>query len=249
MNWNVNRPIIIAHRGVAGEAPENTMASFQLAMEQQCDFIELDIHLNKDEHIVVCHDETIDRTTSGNGKIIDLTLSELKSVDAGSWFNSSYAGQQIPLLSEVLDYIPPEMVLNIEIKQSYDGRLEKLTADLIRQYDRMDSVLFTSFDHKLLYRLKQYAPEARIGLVYGTMLANPLQLIKDFGLEVYSIHPHYEMITAYDIAAIRSHGCQVFVWTVNNQKDMKILLRHNVSGIITDYASRMRSLVLDTIRS
>lgn len=243
MNWNIVRPLVIAHRGVAGEAPENTMPSFRLAHEQQCDAIELDVHLTGDDQIVVCHDDTVDRTTDGKGRIREMTLEQIRRLDAGSWFDSQYTGERIPLLSEVLEWLPPEIGLNIELKDSADGSLESRVIDTVRDFDRMESVLFTSFDHKMLYRLKKQAPEARIGLVYGGRLRNPGHLVRNFGLEVFSVHPHYQMIDKEDIDDLRQIGIHVFVWTVNRPDEIRQMVDCGVSGVITDFASRMREIV------
>jgi glycerophosphoryl diester phosphodiesterase len=243
MNWNmINAPLIFAHRGAMGEAPENTIASFQLALEQLCDVIELDIHLTRDNEIVVCHDESVDRTTDGSGLIRSMTLDELQRLDAGAWFHPKYAGQQIPLLSSVFELVPPEVGLNIELKRHYDGLLERLIAQ-IRHYDRMDSLLFSSFDHKLLYQLKEMAPEARISLVYDCKMRSPLPIIEQFDKDVYSIHPNYLMIDREDIAAVRNNGQQIIAWTCNEPGQIKQLFDMGITGVITDFISRANSSV------
>ena len=94
--------LIIAHRGASGYAPENTLASMELAIKLGCDAIELDIHLTKDQQIVVCHDFTVDRTTNGRGEIENLTLEDIKKLDAGSWFSDEFKGEKIPTLEEVI---------------------------------------------------------------------------------------------------------------------------------------------------
>src|SRR5690554_5973778 len=125
--------IVIGHRGCAAEAPENTLASFSLALQQKCDAIELDIQLSADNDIVVCHDRTIDRTTDRRGPVRQLTTAELKQADAGKWFDVKYAGERIPLLEEVLDLVPPSVELNIEIKNSCDGEIEPRLVDLLKR--------------------------------------------------------------------------------------------------------------------
>lgn len=243
MNWNNPTPWVFAHRGSSLEAPENTMSAFQLAAEQQCDVIELDIHLTRDGQVIVCHDETMGRTTDQSGVIGELTLAEIKQADAGSWFDSRYRGEQIPLLKEVLEQIPARIGLNIELKQSYNGRIVEPLIKLLREYGRLDDVLFSSYDHKLLYEIKQKAPECRISLVYDGKLLNPLRLIEDFGLDVFSVSLHACMVDAEDVIAIRKSGRHVIVWTVNEAAIMKQMLAYGVSGIITDDPKILRSLI------
>lgn len=242
MIWNKIEPLAVAHRGAAGVAPENTMTSFKTAYEQDCDAIELDVHLTFDQEIVVCHDDTVNRTTNGKGRIRALTLDQIRQLDAGSWRDLQFTGEKIPRLSEVLEWLPLDIGLNIELKDSAGGMLETQVINMVRKFDRMESVLFTSFDHKMLYRLKKQAPEAKIGLVYGAKLLNPMQLVQDFGLEVFSLHPNYRMIDKADVETLKQHGLQVFVWTVNQANDIQQMKEIKVSGIISDYVSRVKEI-------
>lgn len=243
MNWNFEGTWIVAHRGAAGEAPENTLAAFRLALEQHCQAIELDIHLTHDKEIVVCHDETLDRTTNRSGVIGELSLEEIRQADAGSWYAPAFAGEKIPLLREVLELVPLDIVLNIELKQSYDGRIEEKVIELLREFDRLDSVVFSSYDHKMLYRIKQIAPEVRISLVYDAKLLHPLGVIEDFGLDVFSVSLHHVMVDLDDVAAIRESGRHVIVWTVNEEQAMERMLECKVSGIITDYPAMLGKVI------
>ncbi|WP_244209120.1 glycerophosphodiester phosphodiesterase [Paenibacillus ferrarius] len=244
MNWNNGAPWVFAHRGSSLEAPENTMSAFQLAVDQQCDVIELDIHLTSDGQVIVCHDETLGRTTNQSGVIGELTLEEMKQADAGSWFSPVYTGEKIPLLQEVLERIPARIGLNIELKQSYSGRIVEPLIKLLRENGRLADVLFSSYDHKLLHDIKQKAPECRISLVYDAKPVNPIRFIEDFGLEVFSVSLHACMVDAEDVAAIRQSGRHVIVWTVNEASVMKQMLAYGVSGIITDDPKALRDLIV-----
>jgi len=246
MDRNDHRPLVIAHRGAAGQAPENTPAAFRLAVEQGCDMIELDVQLSADEEIVVCHDFEADRTTNGSGLIRETTLEELRRLDAGAWLSPEYAGERIPTLREVFDLVPSSVGINIELKCS-DNRIIHLLSSLIREYGRTESVVISSFDHRLLHRLKTASPDLRIGLLYSANLLDPVKLVRDFGLDVYSMHPHFALIEPEDIAALRANGQQVYPWTVNDPEAMKRLLARGVSGIITDYPDRLRRLAGSSI--
>ncbi|MNR05388.1 Glycerophosphoryl diester phosphodiesterase [compost metagenome] len=238
-----DRTLIIAHRGASGEAPENTLAAFSLALAQGCDAIELDIHLSADGDIVVCHDDTLQRTTDRNGKIHEWTTDELKWADAGKKFHEKYEGEQIPLLEEVFDLVPPEIMINVEIKGSNGRRTEAKLVELVRRRNRIDSVIVSSFDHKGLALLKQLEPSIRIGLLYTGNFMSHTKIAENAGIPVYSLHPYYKHLDAVDIReAIRS-GLHVYPYTINNEQEMKKAINLGVSGIITDYPARLRRLL------
>lgn len=243
MNWKKEKTMVIAHRGAAGDAPENTLAAFRLALQQQCDAIELDIHLSQDGEIVVFHDEMLDRTTNLRGLLGEQPLAEIQRADAGAWFSNEYAGEHIPLLREVLELVPQEIDLNVELKLSYGERIEQKVVDLLREYGRLSSVIFSSYDHRMLYHLKQLAPEARISLVYDAKLLRPIRLIEDFELEVEAVSLHHTMVEREEVMAIRNSGRQVIVWTVNEEEEMKRMIDCGVSAIITDYPEILRRIV------
>ena len=117
-----NRVLVVAHRGCSGRAPENTIAAFEMALEQGSDMIECDVRLTKDEEVVVFHDRALDRTTNGKGPVEQRTLEELKRLDAGSWFSSKFSGERIPTLSEVLHLLEGRAFLNIELKTDSDRK-------------------------------------------------------------------------------------------------------------------------------
>src|SRR5512135_1831254 len=111
-----SQPLVIAHRGSSASAPENTLAAFQLAVEQEADAIELDVDLTRDGHVVVMHDATIDRTTDGHGRVTELTLAEIRGVDAGAWKAAAFDGERVPLLEEVFEAMGQRVLINVEIK-------------------------------------------------------------------------------------------------------------------------------------
>ncbi|MFC0211764.1 glycerophosphodiester phosphodiesterase [Paenibacillus chartarius] len=235
------RPLIIAHRGAAAEAPENTMAAFRKAIEQGCDAIELDVHLTADGQVVVFHDETLERTTNRSGPVGSLTWDELRQADAGAWFGRDFAGERVPLLSEVLELMPAAVGLNLELKLSYGGRMVAPVARLLREYGRAETTVISSYDHKLLYRMKQEAPEVLISLVYDGRLLNPLRLADDFGHDVFSFSLHHRMVEEDDVAPLRAAGKPVIVWTANREEDIRRLAACGVSGIITDVPGAARA--------
>lgn len=243
-----SRPLIIAHRGASSEAPENTLAAFELAISQGSDAIELDIHLSADGEIIVCHDATINRTTSGTGFVREMTASELKRVDAGSWFSEKYAGERLPLLEEVFDLVPKDMMVNVEIKNSYQGEIEPKLMALLSEKNRMDSVIVSSFHHKSLLRLKQLEPEVKISLLYFADFINHRQVAERFEVPVYSIHPNFRLIGREDVKDAVDHGLHVFLCVVNDEQKMKVAIEYGATGILTDFPEKLRQ-VLEKIPS
>jgi glycerophosphoryl diester phosphodiesterase len=201
-----HHPMVIGHRGAAGEAPENTLASFQLALEQGVQGIELDVHLSKDGEIIVCHDPTLDRTTDGTGWIYEHSSADIKRVDAGSWFGARFAGEAIPLLGEVFDLVPDTIMINVEIKSSYDGRMETALLDFLRRTNRLENVVVSSFDHKCLKRLKLLEPQAKIGLLYAANLIQHAEYARMVGVDVYSLHPHHQLLNSEDVSEAKAAG-------------------------------------------
>lgn len=160
-------PVIIAHRGASGEAPENTLAAFRLAIAQGADMIELDLHQSKDGALVVCHDLKLYRTARVKKTINQLTLKELKRLEVGGWFHPRFSGEAIPTLEEVLKLAVNRILLNIEIKQGspfYPGIEERLV-ELLESFQIIDSVLVSSFDEKALAKTHTLNPRIPIGLL------------------------------------------------------------------------------------
>lgn len=236
-------PLIMAHRGASGNAPENTMAAFQLAVDEGADGIELDVHLSKDGEIVVIHDDTLNRTTNGTGNVHEKDLAELKTYDAGSWFDPKFSEERIPLLQEVIDILPESVFLNIEIKNSpivHTGIEQKLV-DLLEKNNRLNDTIISSFDHESLYTIKKLAPELKIGIIYNVNFANTLEYVKTFKeAEVYSLHPNYKIIYNRDIDPFLDAGLQVYPYTINDEQLAKDLHAKGVNGLITNYPTKIR---------
>jgi glycerophosphoryl diester phosphodiesterase len=238
-----NRPLIIGHRGAAGEAPENTLASFALALEQGAEGIELDVHLSKDGRIVVCHDPTLDRTTTGHGLIHEMNYEDIRQYDAGSRFSEWFAGEKVPLLDDVFDLVPPHIFINIEVKHTYNGLMETALIDFLRKRGRLDNVVISSFDHTCVIRIKRAEQAARIGLLFGTKLADYAAYARSLNVEVLSLHPYHLMLNPEDVKGARARGLLTFPYTANAMSDLQRLIDAGVSGIITDFPGRLASML------
>ncbi len=238
--------LIIGHRGAAGVAPENTLRSFALAIEQGADALELDIHVSADGAIVVCHDATVDRTTNGTGSIARLKIADLRTLDAGSWFAPEYAGERLPLLEEVFELVPAHILINIEIKCPYSTEIATRLLVLLWQYERLNTSIISSFNHKTLVRLKRLQPALRIGLLYSANFQSHPLAAESAGIEIYSLHPDYLHLDKEDIKAALDGGFQIFPYTLNMEADWRSLVEANVSGIITDYPGRLKTFITST---
>lgn len=239
-----NQPfLVIGHRGAMGEAPENTIGAFKLALDQGANAFELDVHMSADGAIIVCHDETVNRTTDGKGAIRGMTVSELKKLDAGSWFDPAFKGERLPLLEEVFDLVPADFVINIEIKDHAEHQLEQRLVDLLNRAGRMESAVISSFNHKSLYKLKQLEPEIKVGLLYAANPVSHVLFARASNMPVYSLHPHFTHIDARDVRQATEHGYQVYPWTVNSEADMNAMLEAGVPGIITNFPARLNKLI------
>jgi glycerophosphoryl diester phosphodiesterase len=233
-----SQPLIIAHRGSSAYAPENTLAAFNLAAAQGADAIELDVDLTRDGHVIVMHDATIDRTTDGHGRVADLTLDEIRRVDAGVWKAAEFKGERVPLLDEVLAAVGQAVLIDIEIKgMSLRGHgLEQQVAALIAKHDLFDRVVLSSFNPFALRRAKQIDPRLACGLIYSSDL--PIFLRKAWLAplipQLNARHPHHSQITRSVVEQFHAQGQSVYVWTVNQAGVAHAMAQFGVDGLIGD---------------
>ena len=233
---------IFAHRGSKGTHPENTLASFKEAVRVGSDGIELDVHLTKDGHLVVIHDETVDRTTNGTGEIRNLTLAEIKAMDAGSWFHNKYAGEKIPTLEEVLLLLTElgfNGQLNIELKTDviqYKGPVEKCLA-LQSAKDWPFAIVYSSFNPYTLVELKEANPSQEIGLLFES---KEWADKGDAMLEKESYHPDLKLLD-WAIEWNRNQ-LPLRVWTVNEDTDINRCFELQIEAIFTDYPEKALQL-------
>ncbi|MFV8376965.1 glycerophosphodiester phosphodiesterase [Flavobacterium sp. LB1P71] len=232
----------IGHRGVKGYEPENTLVSFQKALDMQVDGIELDVHLSVDDELMVIHDETIDRTTNGKGFVNKLSLRELKAFRIDDKHDPrllAELAQQIPTLKEVFDLVNQNCFINIELK-SYETA-EKVVA-LIEKYVvkkqwKYDRFLVSSFDWNALQQVAFLNDKIPIGVLTETNL-DLAQAFAKF-IQAKSIHPHFHLLTKENTAQMQEKGLQVFPWTINEIEDIQKIKAFNVNGIITDFPNRI----------
>ncbi|WP_163099394.1 glycerophosphodiester phosphodiesterase [Peribacillus alkalitolerans] len=235
----MGKTLIFAHRGSKGTHPENTLAAMQEAVRLGADGIELDVHLTKDGELVVIHDETVDRTTNGTGKVMDFTLEELKKLDAGSWFSNEFQGETIPTLKEVLQLLQgTEILLNVELKTDviqYQEIEEKVLKDL-EQFSYKDKAIISSFNHYSVQRIKQLDPEINIAILFVEILVEPWKYAASIGAS--ALHVHTPVAYTEMSREAERNNFPLRVWTVNEEEDMKKLIGMNIDTIMTDFPEK-----------
>ena len=227
--------LIYGHRGASGYAPENTVEAFRLSMEMGADGFELDVHMSRDGELVVIHDESVDRTTNGTGLVRDLTLAQLKELDA-SYGMESYRGAKIPTLAEVYDLIQnTNQTVNVEVKTDewfYPQIEEKLLA-LAKEKGVEDQIIYSSFNHHTLLKLRQLKPDVRLGMLFGDIMIKPWEYAAQ--LSVDYLHPMKMNIYVPGFSeGAASAGYGVNMWTINDPETMQLCVKTD-SGIITNY--------------
>jgi len=235
----MNKPLVLAHRGYSGRYPENTMLAFRKAVELGCDGIETDIQRTRDGALVLLHDESLDRTTTGSGWVKDRSLEELRGLDAGIRFGAEFSGEAIPTLEDLLEYAAGlDIVLNLELKNSifhYEG-LEAQVYGLVARYGLERRVIISSFDHYSIRACKALDPAVRTGALYWDCLYEPYAYCKALGVD--AMHPEYHSLTEDIVAKAHALGLAVNAYTVDEPEDIARVKALGVDCIITDYPER-----------
>jgi glycerophosphoryl diester phosphodiesterase len=227
------QPQIYGHRGGRRWAPENTLASFRRCVEKGYG-IELDIHKCKTGELVVIHDEELSRTTDGSGLIKDKTLTELRGLTAGRWFKPEFADEKIPLLSEVLSLVDGKVPIYIEIKNlpiQYPG-IEDDLLELLKNYRAKDSITIISFDHEVLHRIHEKAPNYKLGFLDCAVPCEVGGYAKKIGASGW--FPDIASVRASDVARAHAAGISVSSWTLNKPSQWHDALSFGINAIITD---------------
>ena len=221
---------VMAHRGASTEAPENTMAAFQKAIDDMADYIELDVQLTNNGEVIVMHDSNAYRTTGVDANIVNMTYKEVKTLDAGSWFSDEYVGENVPSLKEVLELTQGKIKLNIELKPADNGTaLAKNTVRLIEKYNMVNDCVITSFSESALKAVKTYNQEIKVGYILSAAYGDFYDMKN---VDFFSVNAAF--LSKRTIDAIHNSGKRVYAWTVNNKEAIKNLTNKGVDGIITD---------------
>nr|WP_301172364.1 glycerophosphodiester phosphodiesterase [Brevibacillus nitrificans] len=230
----------IAHRGASGYAPENTMAAFRKAVKMKADYIEIDVQVTKDGHLVVIHDNTVDRTTDGTGKVGSFTLDEIRNLDAGSFFGPEFVGEPIPTFEEVLDEFRGKTGILIELKspELYPG-VEKQVADALsdRNLDKPknEKIIVQSFNFDSMKTFHELLPKVPVGVLTSNKDDLTDEKLEEFASYADYVNPTQKLVTEELVNRIHDLGMQISVWTVRKPEEVQPLLDAGVDDIITDY--------------
>ena len=246
------RPRLFGHRGAAGLLPENTMASFRRAVADGADALELDVHATRDGVVVVIHDETLDRTTDGTGRVRERTFAELSRYDAGAKFGEEagypYSGRgiRVPALEELLDELP-NIPLNIEIKQA-EPAIDDAVVSLLERKQAVDRVLLAAEDDAVMRRIRGRAPDAATSASYEEARDFFQRCFADdlagyapaaLALQIPRCVGNIDLVTVETVAAAHRFGLEMHVWTINEEDEMAALLSLGVDGVMSDYPGRL----------
>jgi len=242
----------IAHRGASGTFPENTLSAFRAAIDAGADMCELDVQLTRDGAVVVIHDETIDRTTDGKGEVAEMTLEEIKRLDAGAKFKTrnltpnpfpsgkgdQMEAERVPTLDEVFSVTSGKCGLNIELKA---GGVEHQVAQIMQARNAFNDSIVSSFDWEYLKKIQQLHFNIRIALLAEE---KPVDLMMNaVAMRAHAINPRWDMVTADLCKAAHERGLKVYTWTVDADARMRALAECGVDGIMTNYPERLRTVI------
>ena len=222
----MNSILKIGHRGAKGYVAENTLASFQKAIELGVDGIELDVHLSLDGKVMVIHDDTVDRTTSAKGLIKDFTAKELKQFG-------------IPTLESVFELVKQKTFINVELKtfETANKVAELIEQYVSEKYWEYDHFIVSSFDWNALQQVHFLNDKIRLGVLTNTDLDLALAFAKF--IRAYSVHPYYHLLTLENVTQMQSKNYKIYPWTINEPEDIIFVKSLNVDGIITDFPDRI----------
>jgi len=242
-----SRILSIAHRGASSVAPENTIAAFRKALDLRADALECDIHQTKDGHLVILHDDRVNRTTNGSGSVGEMSLEEIRRLDAGSWFNNGNAGERIPTLEELIE-LDSTVLLILEPKHgsdTYPG-IEGRIVEAVRKHNAQTRTILKSFDKDVLKKFQELAPEIPRLYVFVTHLGwlnmtidRGISFGNVFDLDVEWLQVWRPLAGRSLIEKAHAHGKKVIVWGVHEKEDIEEAIRIGADGLESDYPDRV----------
>jgi glycerophosphoryl diester phosphodiesterase len=258
--FEVPTPTVIGHRGASGEQPENTLASFERAAAQGAVILESDVHITRDGALVLIHDDELERTTNGSGRVADHTLAELQRLDAGYRFSPAGTdgfpergrGHRIPLLEDILCAFPT-LRFNIEIKER-SAELIAGTVELVRRLGREDTVLLAAASDDAMADLRAHLAETKVRTAVGASACDVVAFLRaalagtppppgPMALQVPPGFGERALVTPQFLAHAHAHGLVVHVWTINDPAEMERLIELGVDGVMSDFPGRLAEVV------
>ncbi len=241
--------LIVGHRGALGHAPENTLASFRMGLDLGCDLVETDIHLSRDGALVLMHDPEVSRTTNGKGRIKDMTLAEIRRLDAGSWFHERFRGERVPVLGDLLEWAKKRIPVVIEIKGDplpAQGIEAALLAEL-RRHNLVKDVMVIGFHHDSLKRVKDMEPAVTVGLTYSCRLVDTVGAARATGAD--SVRPHWSYWSRELVDEVHKAGLTAHAWVANDEECTAYLAEMGIDSLGVDFPDRVRPYLDRTGRS
>ena len=240
---------VIAHRGVSGSYPENTLSAFQAAIDIRAEMVELDISTSKDGIPVTVHDRTVDRTTDFEGDVQSFSLEELKRMEVGAWFSEQFRGEEFPTLKNSLELMKDKIAVNIEIKteavsDEIEGGVVDKALQVVKDLDMTSSVIFSSFDYRVMEQLNVLDPKMAKALLYEASQSDellPSELVRKHKVDIFNCS--YKQLSEEWINDLQKHKIPYFVYTVNDPELMRELIEKGVSGIFTDFPQELIGIV------
>ncbi len=234
-----DRTIVMAHRGVSSLAPENTLASVLKAMELGADYSEIDVQLTKDGEVVLLHDTRLKRTAGQAGALSEYTLDELRAFEVGSWFSPEFDGEPIPTLAEVIRSIKGKMLLNIEIKVSREeSDIASKVVDIIHSEGIRKKCIVTSFGRTIIEQVKELDPRIKTGYIFSQKYPPDV-----FEGNWEALSCNYKVVDASFVTKAKEFNKKIYVWTVDDEQEMKRLMELRVDGIITNRPQDLIALI------
>ena len=240
------RPIVIAHRGSSGGAPEGTAAAIRLAIRQHSEMIELDVQMTKDRRLVIFHDERLERTTDGQGRLSNHTYGALARLDAGGWFSTRFRGERILLVSQALRLIPKPVMINLELKSRPRESFISRVIGCVRRSRAARRTLVSSFDASCIARVRAAAPSMATALICRHHAAGSLRQAVALGCAAW--HPHVSLVTPSFVQHAHEHGLRVHAWTVDRAQQAQRLLNAGVDGVFTNWPDRIHPVCVRSAR-
>jgi glycerophosphoryl diester phosphodiesterase len=239
-----NVPFIVGHRGASGDAPENTLASFSLAIEMGANAVEFDIHQTSDGKIVVIHDEELKRTTDGEGMVMSKPLDEIKKLDAGSWYGKEFTGESVPTLEEALSHICSRAIALVEVKHSsyfYPNIEENIVNAVSGKQEWMRRAIFISFDPSILVRLKELNNKITLGLLTLDPPEEYIEIAEDFGAS--AIFPRWEKMKPDSVKLVHEGGFTVHPWVMDRDEDVMKVLEMQPDSLSSNFPDRLKDII------
>ena len=237
---------VFAHRGWSGKYPENTMLAFEKAIELGVDGIELDVHMSGDHQLVIIHDETVDRTCNGKGFVKDMTVEQLKALDASAGFMGVYGKTEIPTLREYMERVKDlPLITNIELKTNiyeYEG-LEKMVYEMIQEFGLQDRIIISSFNHYSVIRMKALAPELKYGFLAESWMLDTGAYCNKHGVPCY--HPLRGNCTPELVKDMKDHGLEINTFTVNLEEEVRRFYALGIDGIIGNHPDMTKRVLAE----